>query len=422
MIPLQDVLHVLSWLLGLNPSLQKPDQMDDEIWNMITSSDFSDRLRELKTIIQIWKARELKQSNGWALANMLRDLEAVDPRDKIYGSLGVTDLSIIPDYSKSVKEVYVEAAKILMEERFESVLALSGRQKPNMAGIQPVDVPSWVPDWSQSTPGFFSLDHPFMASRNPPAGPAPVIDGYSLHCSGVMCDEVVAVEPTLKPGDCLKFCCDYIASRTSEKYPSGIPHLRALFLVLLADWDTMVDCRSEPESMIYQVIACGMIHLFLSSEISYRTRTGRPQINNPFVALGLGATQMDLATAFWNKVVGTSGEPDSCVITGLRDQQPAAMNAIGEKLASTVQLALVPALKNRRIFHTSNGYIGIGPASTEPGDQVCVAFNSNVPILLRPEEHYFTHVGPCYVVGFMEGEAILNVRKGKRNTQRFEIR
>lgn len=417
-IPIRDVLHVMRWLSGLNATLEKPDQMAEEVWNMISSREVSERALGMKSILQVWEARQLWRTGGSPITRMYSDLEATDPRDKIYGSLGMTGLNIVPDYSKSVQDVYVEAAKTVMEERFETLLALSGRQTSRSQPIEPLEIPSWVPDWRQSAPGFCSLNHPFTASKNSPTCPAPIIEGYNLYCSGVVCDDVVEIEPVLEPGDCLKFCCDYIGSRTTDRYPTGIPHLRALFLILLADWDTMIDCRSEPESMVYQVIACGLIHLFLSSEISYRARNGRPQISNPFSALGLGAIQSDLATTFWNKVVGTSSEPSNCVITGRYDQQSAAMSAIGERLASTVQAALKPALLNRKIFHTKNGYMGIGSDSVQPGDKVCVAFGCNVPIIFRPQDPYYTCISPCYIVGLMEGEAML----ARHDTQRFEIR
>ncbi|KAK6066004.1 Heterokaryon incompatibility protein 6, OR allele 2 [Seiridium cupressi] len=384
--------------------------------------EFSERVAGLRSILHICAAKEIKDTDGWILTNMLRDYEATDPRDKIYGSLAVTHLDITPDYSKNVKDVYLEAATVLMKERFELVLLLAGSLEPKDPRRQPFDIPSWVPDWSLSGSSFQPVDHPFTASKGRPQSLGPEIKGDSLYCSGVVCEEVVAVEPVLTPEDCLKFCCDYLANRETEKYPSGIPHLRALFQILLSNWDTMANCRTEPESMIYQVVACGLLHLFLDQEIKYRSRTGTPQINNPLCELGLGAKYSDLTTIFWNKIVGTSKEPSCCVITGPPEQQPATMSAIGEKLSTTVSVALLASLRDRRIFHTKNGYLGIGLESTRIGDQVCVAFGCDIPVLLRPQGPCYAHVGPCYVVGFMEGEAMGDIRKGKRETTRFEIR
>lgn len=422
-IPLQDVMQVIRWLDGINASLRKPDNMEDVIWNMISSRELSQQVMGLQSILRIWDAREVKDNQGWALLNVLRDHEASDPRDKIYASLGVTGLQIIPDYSKNVKDVYVEAAATLMKDRFEMMLMLSGEADTDLSPHEPLDLPSWVPDWSHSTPGLYSLKHPYAASRGAPTtDPGPAIDGYSIHCSGVVCDEIIAVEPELTPEDCLEFCCRYMTSRTTERYPSGIPHLRALFQLLLSDWETMLNCQAEPESMIFQVVACGLLHIFMTFEVKYREKMGMAQIENPLYTLGLASRQSDLATTFWDKIVGTRPESLSCVITGPREQQPANMNVIGAQYSATVLTGLVAAIKDRKVFHTKNGYVGIGPESVWIGDQVCVAFGCNMPVLLRPEGSYYKHVGTSYVVGLMEGEAMTDLRNGKRQSQRFEIR
>ncbi|KAF7537874.1 hypothetical protein G7054_g3391 [Neopestalotiopsis clavispora] len=422
-IPLKDVMQVIRWLDGINASLRKPENMEDAIWSIISSRDLSQQVMGLQSILRIWDAREVKDSQGWALLNVLRDHEASDPRDKIYASLGVTGLQIIPDYSKNVKDVYVEAAATLMKDRFEMMLMLSGEVDADLLSSEPLDLPSWVPDWTHSTPGLYSLKHPYAASRGAPTTePGPVIDGYSMYCSGVVCDEIIAVESVLEPEDCLDFCCRYMTSQTADKYPSGIPHLRALFQLLLSDWETMLNCRAEPESMIFQVVACGLLHIFLSFEIKYRERTGSAQIDNPLYTLGLASRDSDLSTTFWNKIVGTRAESLNCIITGPREQQPANMNTIGAQYSATVLTGLAAAIKDRKIFHTKNGYVGIGLESASVGDQLCVAFGCNLPILLRPEGSHYQHVGTSYVVGLMEGEAMTDLRNGKRQSQRFEIR
>lgn len=421
-IDFMDVVQVSQWLIGLHPSLPKPENMSHSIWERISSSEFTKQVIGLQSILLVSAAREVKQPQGWALINMLRDHEASDPRDKIYGSLGVTNLNITPDYSKSVKEVYVDATATLIREHFELGLMLSGCPSNESDAQSSLTRPSWVPDWTQRTTEMFPFNHPFLASKGHPSSPQPVILGNSLHCSGVVCDEITAVESILAPKDCLNFCSDYISSRKTDRYPTGIPHLRALFLVLLSDWATMVDCRCEPESMIYQVVACGLLYIFHNSEITYKSDTGKSQTSDAFRVLGLGAEKSDLATMFWNKIVGTTTGPSNCVITGPREQQPAALSAIGERIATTVLVALLSSLKDRRIFHTRTGYIGIGLQNIQAGDQVCVAFGCNVPIVLRPQGASYTHVGPCYTVGFMEGEAIVDVQKGRRQVQAFELR
>jgi hypothetical protein len=73
---------------------------------------------------------------------------------------------------------------------------------------------------------------------------------------------------------------------------------------------------------------------------------------------------------------------------------------------------------NQAFFITEQGYIGIGPPTTLPGDEVWVLFGGNVPFILRAWEGKDTSlsadgivrkfVGDAYVHGIMDGEVVRN--------------
>jgi hypothetical protein len=75
-----------------------------------------------------------------------------------------------------------------------------------------------------------------------------------------------------------------------------------------------------------------------------------------------------------------------------------------------------------KIFLTETGYLGFGPRCLRLGDVVCVLFGGGTPYVRRPtsvpDEYLF--LGPAYVHGLMDGEAIDAWEKGKR-TQNQEI-
>ena len=120
-------------------------------------------------------------------------LRSTDPRDKIYSLLGIASnaeqLKIVPNYSKSVEEVYTDAAaKILSLGKLE-LLHYVHPQNPNM--------PSWVPDWGGAkrhiTPyEFRELDKPFSADATMPAFQTGQIPGYPnvLECHGCIVDSI----------------------------------------------------------------------------------------------------------------------------------------------------------------------------------------------------------------------------------------
>lgn len=68
------------------------------------------------------------------------------------------------------------------------------------------------------------------------------------------------------------------------------------------------------------------------------------------------------------------------------------------------------------IFSTRNGSIGIGPRSVLPEDKKALIQACRVPLVLRRDGVHFRLVGPCYVSGIMQGEAV----SGKEGTS-FEL-
>jgi hypothetical protein len=67
------------------------------------------------------------------------------------------------------------------------------------------------------------------------------------------------------------------------------------------------------------------------------------------------------------------------------------------------------ACLKRRLFRTSNGFLGLGPELLRAGDEVVIAPGSDVSLILRPvasKPKTFQFVGQAYVHGIMHGEAL----------------
>ena len=64
--------------------------------------------------------------------------------------------------------------------------------------------------------------------------------------------------------------------------------------------------------------------------------------------------------------------------------------------------------RKRSFITTKEGYIGIAPSATKPGDQVCILLGYSKPMILRPTScSQYQVVGESYIHGLMSGEAIL---------------
>jgi hypothetical protein len=63
--------------------------------------------------------------------------------------------------------------------------------------------------------------------------------------------------------------------------------------------------------------------------------------------------------------------------------------------------------RGRQLFGTEKGYIGIGDITLEIGDLVCVLIGGKTPFILRPVVGgKYRFIGECYVHGIMFGEAL----------------
>ena len=85
------------------------------------------------------------------------------------------------------------------------------------------------------------------------------------------------------------------------------------------------------------------------------------------------------------------------------------------------------ACDGRRLFYTSKGYLGLGPALLQAGDLVCVLAGGAIPFVLRqdsrssPSKRRFTLVGEAYVHGTMHGEVAQQCAAKNSSTVSFTI-
>lgn len=89
-----------------------------------------------------------------SVLTMSCDCNATDPRDKIYGMLAITSefssnnkMIIKPDYTGSVRDIYVEATSVVLHRR-NDLAPLMFTQDQSMKKNE--DLPSWCPDYSVS--------------------------------------------------------------------------------------------------------------------------------------------------------------------------------------------------------------------------------------------------------------------------------
>jgi hypothetical protein len=121
-----------------------------------------------------------------ALLIRFRGFQSTDPRDKVYGLLRLSreSASIMPDYTHTEAEVFKETVR--------SSIAQSGGlailSAVNYSDRSP-QLPSWCPNWSQSTPD----NRPFFSREFHSAGESEVsarFSGEILTLRGIRVDKI----------------------------------------------------------------------------------------------------------------------------------------------------------------------------------------------------------------------------------------
>ena len=353
-------------------------------------------------VSRIWKG-----ISGFLRARALLELhKASDPRDHVYGLLGVFELDITPDYSEEMKftHVYLEVARHFLEKEPSDktspidVLCYAGiRHSCNGLDCSIcVDSPSWVPDWRLPIPARvrhhrYPQSHAFPSNRGLQMR---VVDGKWLRGSVVVWDIISSTESKsgwdLQELDLAeKFVFDKHGDRS---YPSGISRCQAIVLLWVAGYDgTKVMCDLHPESDLfrsYQMI------MFANIVTPWARKYGQREV--------VTLTQF-LSNQNWSLPI----KHPNAVPSSHRESYVARSRQIRYDM---------------RCFHTGKGYIGLGPLTTEVGDLVCILEGHKAPVVLRRRDLHYILVGDCDVVGIMNGEVLEAVKRGEAEMTEVEIR
>lgn len=322
------------------------------------------------------------------------DFECTDPRDRIYAVLGLAEnnLGIEPDYNKPLQDILVNFVESHINHFKDldilEIGSLHTRDAktcahPPLASLLPVSplqaspMPSWAPDLAHS----YTFPNPVDQQGNRPgyhAGlkgfvkGAPELDGQGkLTLWGVSLDKVQSVSETTSvtgwfPNQYRSMLLKTLPSDLSIPYFNGNNKFDAYWRTLVFDNDSRDDFRRlrPSELQIYREAARSILQPWWWSALA-----------SVFSALFFWQWHMQLEEV---------------------------------KLAMTSRF---DSGKRRFYFGlTEEGYMAMLPQGTQLGDVVAILYGGKAPFILRPspepESDTYLLVGPAYVHGFMDGEAI----------------
>jgi hypothetical protein len=353
---------------------------------------------------------------------------STDPRDKIYGLLGLAtdNLGIVPDYRKSVRDVYIDVARsqLNVTQNLDLITqslwplgntptsnSLSDSRSSKLPTIcSTIALPSWLPNFSSTEARkiLFAQRSIFAAGTAKALQPVTITPAGILTIFGTALGSITTLKPVRETAYSHGYyfspwARDWLpdslinSSNTPQSYPTGGDAFEAYWRTL------MTDCLAFPSRRLSENDILEYRHLFNEwrtkiTQLSFRDVDEQPDKDD-------GDKELLCAMGNAAKKAG--------VTSLLRNWRFAEL---GSEL-----YAMVP-------------WEGVQEAEkgAKVGDVVVVARGGKVPLVLRekatPDEkkspegsERWEVVGTAYVHGFMDGLAAEWVEKGMLKERDFDI-
>lgn len=394
-----------------------------------------------------------------------------DPREYVFATLPVVTPSErtkilgrkpeplpIADYTKTVDQVFVEAASYIIAER-QDLFLWWGEKPPCRKTIR--SLPSWAPDWSASNPRPTVTPRPENGLRKwwdyiPSPKRMFVDNDHALHVQAHALDRIDYVSPIFTEMNYRRLCLDSWKSATltpgETRMQTTEKFWRALVLDTDQDFGERMRDNVKPssdmwlswqsllcEEMILETLGCTMEELATDPALQAKARadeacadlggsTGQSApIENLIIHNSLGRRMFQCR----------SGRIGMTAIEGASSQSDASGGAAGprvpnfdDSLGSAMGRSMLNAFQAYLAERdpaaaklTSQALQGQLPGQAAPGvrsgDLVAVLVGGFQPYILRPVQSEvgeselqadakYAFVGDCHLQGAMDGECLVD--------------
>jgi hypothetical protein len=196
------------------------------------------------------------------------------------------------------------------------------------------------------------------------------------------------------------YVCNLWTLSQCPEYIAGVPVVQALIRTLTMDTDPI------SSSLVFRVVdVIWHISLMTSDEQA------------------IEGTEID--DTFHENVVQTvlSIFSDDDIGHDVYETILSTIEHLEHRIGSAVSpmLKIKETLRDFQIIRTEQGYIGLAYPEVKPQNRVCIMYNCGVPHIMRKSDNHYVNIGPCWIYGLMQGEAVEILAKGPTKLQRFEI-
>ncbi|KAH8892930.1 HET-domain-containing protein, partial [Thozetella sp. PMI_491] len=389
-----------------------------------------------------------------ALMAYTGNFEVTDPRDRLYGLLGLVsdeDMSMVGDplYTYTASTIYTALVRAFVDKKqsldiicfaplFRSRGATFGEEQ---------DMPSWAPDWSNRRdlsvipllvsqsgrahignlrpPGDFEPEERtvlYDATRGSVPRVSWSAECREMTCRGIFLDYVdglgdlgVGKYPHKGDETIRKLVqSTAVGIKQAGRRPSGASGMTS----------PLPEATGSPSELLDAVVrsvTVGSEDRYLSSkapvatfrrdmqELSLLDLDQLDKNDTPTVFLGF------LQWYGYNKTlrIGDFTLGDLCERRDicLGSSEAWGLDPYEEGFSYRVRDVTTKHTMDRRLLTTDRGYVGMAPRRTRKGDLICVLYGCSVPVILHKvsqegDREAYELVGECYLDGFMSGQAM----------------
>jgi hypothetical protein len=296
---------------------------------------------------------------------------ATNPRDKIFGLLGLTSESVYqsfsPNYTLNLNEVFEMAFLHMVTEEGGSLRCFLGSwfnsepssiQSPLIANL-----PSWVPNFSHTISHrlcrveiYRTFQYDVYDASRGRTSQVVLGNNSTIHAAGYLVGKAFVIS-------------DFNVVKTTN--------IREHFKHLLHHIESNVGKFNPMEREgFYRTILGDLLHA--------------ADLNHPHTVPWVRISAIN-SFSFDTWLAGERVDP-------IRDPE--------------FVISFDTATYGRKFFKTESGSIGLCPPHTKPGDEIWVLYGCRVPLMFRAqsgeEGRHYTFIGDCYLDGIMNGEAMGN--------------
>ncbi|KAM0328194.1 hypothetical protein ACHAQA_005601 [Verticillium albo-atrum] len=330
------------------------------------------------------------------LMRMARDFQWTDPRDRVYSLLGlVKDTAarlglpplrdLAPDYAPATTPAMVltaAAAAVVESSGYLGIVAHVS--DPSFRALR--DLPSWVPDFHKAPN--FSMEHrsPFIAC-GPEPRPFRLEDGRRLLFAHGTRLGVLRETQTADHGDRLADVLGLLRLAGRSTLPAGPDRADVLWRTMI--WDLYENYHEIGDYPAPAFVGDSFVN-WVASLVAKAGAT--PKALEYAQQLAEGSDETSTTARIKKILLSPAGHHL------LSSPEPAP--EIFAHRANAVAWS-------QQIFLTDAGYLGMGPKSGAPGDEVWIITQCPFPMVLRRQAaggDVFSVIGRAYVQGVMDGE------------------